>query len=239
MHTIEKHLKITQHTLQKSIIMIASKMISNTIIPLRTSDTGVEALSIMKEFSITHLPIVNDKQLLGLLSEEDIINNIMEEPVGSYNLSVSRAYVKDTDHFYEVLRLLGEHKLTIIPVVDHESNYLGLITQENLLQSFAATGSFMEPGSIVVLEVAKRDYSLAEIGQIVESERAAILSSFVTTNLDNSVVDVTLKINKQEIQHIIASFERYNYKVKGTFFEDQYADSLMDRYDALMAYLNV
>ena len=219
--------------------MIASDLISNTIIPLRTSDTGKDALSTMKDFSITHLPIVNDKQLLGLLSEEDIISHNIEEPVGSYNLSLTRPYVNERDHIYEVMRLLGEYHLTVMPVVDAEDNYLGLITQDDLLQYFAKTGSFMEPGSIIVLEVAKRDYSLAEMSQIVESERAAILSSFVTTNLDNSVADVTLKINKQEIQHIISSFERYDYKVKGTFQEQDYSESLKERYDALMTYLNV
>jgi len=219
--------------------MIARDLISNSIIPLRTSDTGREALSIMKDFSITHLPIVNDKQLLGLLSDEDIINHDIDEPVGSFGLSMIRPYVKEEDHIYEVMRLLGEYQLTIIPVVDIEENYLGLITQEDVLQFFAHAGSFTEPGSVIVLEIAKRDYSLAEMSQIVESERAAILSSFVTTNLDNSVVDVTIKINKQEIQNIIASFERYNYKVKGTFQESEYADNLKERYDALMAYLSV
>ncbi len=219
--------------------MIARDLISNSIIPLRTSDTGREALSIMKDFSITHLPIVNDKQLLGLLSDEDIINHNIDEPVGSFGLSMIRPYVKEGDHIYEVMRLLGEYQLTIIPVVDIEENYLGLITQEDILQFFAHAGSFTEPGSVIVLEIAKRDYSLAEMSQIVESERAAILSSFVTTNLDNSVVDVTIKINKQEIQHIIASFERYNYKIKGTFQESEYTDNLKERYDALMAYLSV
>jgi len=219
--------------------MIARDLISNNIIPLRTSDTGREALTTMKDFSITHLPIVNNKQFLGLLSEEDIITNNVDEAVGSYSLNLNRAYVKETDHVFEVVRLLGEHKLTVIPVVDVEDNYLGLITQEHLLQFFAQAGSFTESGSIIVLEIAKRDYSLAEISQIVESERAAILSTFVTTNLDHSVVDVTIKINKQEIQHIIASFERYNYVVKGTFLEQEYTDSLQERYDALIAYLNV
>ncbi len=219
--------------------MIASTLISNSIIPLRTSDTGREALSLMREFNVTHLPIVNNEQLLGLVSEEDIVNQGIDEDIGSYSLTLNRPYVKGSDHIYDVIRQLGEHHLTVIPVIDYDDNYLGLITQDNLLRFFAEAGSFTEQGSIVVLEIAKRDYSLAEISRIVESENAAILSSFVTTNLDRSVVDVTLKINRKEIQHIIASFERFNYKIKGTFSENDYSDALMDRYDAFIAYLNV
>ena len=219
--------------------MIAGNLISNSIIPLKTSDTGQEALGIMREFGVSHLPIVNNKQFLGLLSEEDIISNNIEEAIGSYRLSLNHPQVREHDHIYEIMRLLGEHYLTMVAVVDSEENYIGLITLEDLLQYFANQGSFTEPGSIVVLEVAKRDYSMSEIAQIVESERAIILSSLINSNIDNSVVEVTLKINRQEIQNIVASFQRYNYVIKGTYYESDYGESLKDRYNALIAYLNV
>lgn len=219
--------------------MLANSLITNGIIPLKTSDTGEEALGIMSEFNLSHYPIVNNEQLLGLISDEDIIGNNIEEPIGSYSLSLSKAFVRDRDHLYEVLRLLGESKLTIIPVVDDEDKYLGIITQNDLLNYFADSGSFTEPGSILVLEVPKRDYSMAEISQIVESEDGVILSSFITTNLDESVVDVTLKINKHQIGPIIANFERYSYKVKFTMQEDEIFDAAKERYDSLMSYLNV
>jgi len=133
--------------------MLANSLITNGIVPLKTSETGEEALGLMSEFNLSHYPIVNNEQLLGLISDEDIIGNNIEEPIGSYSLSLSKAYVRSNDHVYEVLRLLGESK----------------------------SGSFIEPGSILVLEVPKRDYSMAEISQIVESEDGVILSSFITT----------------------------------------------------------
>ncbi len=225
--------------IQKNYTMLASTLISNNIVPLRTSDTGKEALSIMDEFGISHMPIVNNQQLLGLLSEEDIISSGVDEAVGSYQLNLTHPQVREDDHIYEVMRLLGEYHLTVIPVVDLDGNYLGIITLEDLMQFFAKAGSFTEPGSLIVLEIAKRDYTLAEISRIVESENAAVLSSFVTTHLNNETVDVTVKINKQNIQSIIATFERYDYKIKGTFQESDYTDTLQERFDSLMNYLNV
>ncbi len=219
--------------------MIASTLLSMDIVPLRTSDTGSEALSIMSDFYIKHLPIVNNEELLGLLSEDDILDNDVEEAVGSYQLSISKPYVKDNDHLYEVLRMMSDHHLTVVPVVDPEQNYLGLITQEDLLRFFAKSGSFTEPGSIIVIEISKRDYSLSEIARIVESENAAILSSFITTNLESTRVDVTLKINKQDISRILASFVRYEYQIKASFQESQYFNTLSDRFDSLMTYLNI
>ena len=219
--------------------MIAETLISDIILPLRTSDTGEEALGMMNDFYVRHLPIVNNKQLLGVISEEDILDHDVQEAVGSYSLSMNRPYVNIRDHLYEVLRMLAEYHLTVIPVIDDQNDYVGLITLEDLLQFFARTGSFAEPGCILVLEIGKRDYSLSEIARIVESENAAILSSFITSTMSSAVFDVTIKINRQNVQSIIATFERFNYSIKASFNEAEYMDSLKDRFDALMAYLNV
>ena len=48
--------------------MIARKLISNEILPLRTSDTAKQALALMDEYKVFHLPIVNNEELLGLIS---------------------------------------------------------------------------------------------------------------------------------------------------------------------------
>ena len=219
--------------------MIASNLLSQSIVPLRTSDTGEEALSIMSDFYVKHLPIVNNKQLLGLISEDDILNNDIVEAVGSYQLSMSRPYVKDKDHTFEVMSIMSEYNLTVIPVVDNEDNYLGLISQDDLLRFFASIGSFTEPGSIIVIEMSKQDYSLSQISRVVESENAAVLSSFITTNLDSTKIDVTIKINRPDISNILATFQRFDYNVKASFQESEYFDTLKDRYDSLMTFLNV
>ncbi len=219
--------------------MIAESLISNTIIPLRTSDFGEEALKMMEEFYVRHLPIVNNTQLLGLISEEDILDFDPNEAVGSYRLSLTKPYVNGEDHIYEVMRQLAQHELTLIPVVDNDHNYLGVITQEDLLKYFAATTSFAESGSILVLEINKRDYSMSEIARIVESENAHVLSIFVTSNPDSTQMEVTLKVNTQNIQPLVATFQRFDYLIKASFNEMDYFDTLKERFDSLMSYLNV
>ncbi|MCB0586459.1 MAG: CBS domain-containing protein, partial [Phaeodactylibacter sp.] len=62
---------------------------------------------------------------------------------------------------------------------------------------------------------------------------------FITTNLESTRVDITIKINRQNIQTIIATFERFDYDIKASFNEADYVGSLQERYDALMSYLNV
>ena len=219
--------------------MVAQELISTSVLPLRTSDTGAFALSIMNEFYVKHLPIVNDDHLLGLISEEDVLNHDSEEAVGSYNLSLNRPYVNSGDHLFDVMRVMSEFNLTVVPVVEAEDRYVGLITQEDLIQYYASSFSFAERGSIIVLEMAKSEYSLSTLSQIVESENGVVLSTFITTEADSPRVLVTLKINKQDISSILAAFQRYDYSIHATFTETDYYDTLKERYDMLMSYLNV
>ena len=219
--------------------MIASQLLSNDLVPLRTSDTGEDALAMMRDFLVQHLPIVNDRALLGLLSEDDVLDHDVNDAVGSYALSLPYARVRDGDHLYEVMRLVAEYDLTAVPVVEHNGDYGGLITAADLLNYYARTATFTETGSILVLEVQRRDYALSEIARIAESENAIILSSFVESMGEGSLLQVTIKVNHEHVEGIISTFQRYGYEVKATFNEGVAVDTLRERYDALISYLNV
>jgi CBS domain-containing protein len=127
----------------------------------------------------------------------------------------------------------------VIPVVDDTERFVGIITQEDLIAYYANSYSFKEPGSIIIIEAAKRGYSLSEIARIVELENASVLASFLTEQKDSELILITLKLNQQDISTIIASLERYEYKIKASFTEETYDDNLQTRYDQLMKYLDV
>lgn len=220
--------------------MIASQLISHKVPPLKTSDTGRKALHWMNELHVRHLPIVNNEQFLGLISEEDVLNfNDPDEPIGGHSLSLRRPFVVEDEHLYDVIKVAVNQELTVVPVVDLNEVYLGVISLEDLLKFFAQTGSLADPGTILVLEMSKRDYALSEIARLVESEKAMVLSAYVTSRPESPNMEITLKINSQSIKHIVATFERFGYIVKASFQESDYVDGLKERFNALMNYLNV
>jgi CBS domain-containing protein len=219
--------------------MIARELISGDIVPLKTSNTGEDALAMMSDYHVRHLPIVNNRQLLGLISEDEILEYDTDEAVGSYELQILHPFVHDKDHIYDIMRLMNDHRLTVIPVIDKENNFLGVVSLNDLLKYFAESASFSEAGSVLVLSVNKYNYSLAQITRIVESEGAQILNSFITSHPDSTELEITLKINRQDIGKIIASFNRFDYEIVASFSESEYMDSLQEHYDSLMSYLNI
>jgi CBS domain-containing protein len=220
--------------------MVAFELIADAIPPVHTSDSVQKVLDRMAEFRVRHLPIVNEDQFLGLISDNDLIEVAdYETPIGALALSLVNPYVLEDQHIYDVIRLFYEQQLTVVPVLDVKKNYLGLISINMMNEYFAQLTSATEPGGIIVLEISNKNNSLAHMAQIVESDNAQVLSSYVRSFPDSTRLEVTLKINKLDISTIIASFMRYEYVVKATFNHTDDNDSSKDRYDSLMNYLNL
>lgn len=220
--------------------MFAEEIISNEIAPIKTDDTLQKALDRMNEFKLKHIPVVSDGQFLGLLAEDDLLEihyyNILVKEV---SVNLLNAFVFTNAHTYDVIRLLGSLKLTVVPVLDQQKNYTGLITINNIISSVAELYAVNEPGGIIVLEISNRDNSLAHIAQIVEADNAQILSSYVSSFEDSTRLEITLKVNKTEITSLVASFERYDYQVKEVYNNTQIDDGSQERFDSFMNYLNV
>jgi CBS domain-containing protein len=220
--------------------MLAKEMISDVIPSLRTSDTGISALNWMDIFKVSHLPIVNDIDFLGLVSETDIYDlNQPEEPIGNHQLSLVRPYINENQHILEAMEMASRLKLSLVPVLDHRKHYLGVITITEMLHYFADFAALKNPGGIVVLQLNHNDYSLAQIAQIVEGNDAKILGTFLASNQDTTQIELSLKLNVTDLTSIIQTFNRYNYTVKGSYMKhDEEEDLLEDRYNLLMKYLN-
>jgi len=220
--------------------MLARELISDVVTALKTSDTGTSALSWMEVFRVKHLPIVNHREFLGLISDSDIYDlNDPDEPVGNHNLSLQKPYVKEEQHIYEVIELMSRMELTLVPVLNQEKQYLGVITQEDLTRKFAHLSAMQQPGGIIELEMLQHDYSLSEISQIVESNNGRILSLYVAASDDNSRLRVTLKINLTDITSILETLNRYNYSVVSAHLNSEDLDEFyQERFDGFLKYLN-
>ncbi len=215
-------------------------MISEIIPALKTSDTGITALNWMDVFKVSHLPIVNDKEFLGLISEADIYDiNMPEEPLGNHPLSLLRPYVSENQHVFEIMEVASRLKLSIVPVLDDKKNFLGVITIMDLLHYFAELSALRTPGGIIVIELNSNDFSMSQISQIVEGNDAKILGAYITSHLDSTKLELTIKLNVTDLTSIIQTFNRYNYTIRGSYMKFDEEEELLDeRYDLLMRYLN-
>ncbi|MFK5855730.1 MAG: CBS domain-containing protein [Bacteroidota bacterium] len=220
--------------------MNAAQLMTEEILPLSLSDTANEALNRMNEYKVTHFPVADEGKFIGVISEKNIYNheNINRELQKEF-IYFDNYYVNEQQYIYDVLKLANNQKLSLIPVVDGKGLYVGSITQNNIISFFAKSMSVDLPGGVIVLEVSINDYSLTEIANIVESNNAKVLSSYIVSDVNSTKLEVIVKVSKLELSSLLQTFERYGYQVNASFGEEIDYDELKDNYDSLINYLNV
>ena len=220
--------------------MHASDLITPDIQALATTDDIGRALDWMEEFKVSHLPVVDAGRLVGLVKDQDLVDrNDPAAPVSTVMSNTELVYARSGLHIYEGMKLVSARGLSLGPRLDELGRYKGAITEHQALRRLAQVTNIHEPGSVVVLEMNQVDYSLHEIARIVEGNDGKILSAYSSTLPGTNRVEVTLKINREDISGILQAFERYDYFVKSTYQGSRFHDDLRDRYEELMRYLDI
>lgn len=219
--------------------MLNKELISSTIPTLNLEDPVAQALELMSEFHVSQLPVVDNEKYLGLVFEEDLMNVDENAVLKTIDTHFSKVAVNANSHFIEAVQTVNDYNLSIVPVVDKESEFIGAIPADVLLRELGKITGASIPGGVIVLEMEQRSFSFSELSKLVETNDAQItqLNSYWDTN--SNAFLVTLKINKFEISDIIATFQRYEYTVKYYFGEELYVNELKSNYDHLMNYLNI
>jgi len=221
--------------------LIAEKLISDVVPSVKSSELGQKALSWMDVFRVSHIPVVDNNQFVGLISDKiiydfDLHDKAIEQNMDKLNL----IHVHKDQHIFEVGVLMYKLKLSVLPVLDTDHYYLGVITLYDLARRFANLFSMHEAGGVIVLEMNVNDYSLTQISEIIENNGAKILSSFMDKKPGTTNLDVILKLDKEELSPIIQALMRYDYNVKAVYFDhSMLSDLYQDRYDQFMKFMNL
>lgn len=195
----------------------------------------------MEIFRINHLPVVDDHQYLGLISDKVIYDlNLIDKKMDECREYLVLAHVHSNQHIYEVASVMSGLKLSLVPVLDLKHGYMGVISVMDLSQKFANLVAVNEPGGIIVLELTPIDYSLSQIAQIVESNDAKVLSLYTYKEEDSKGLMVTLKVNQVDLSPLIQTFVRYDYSIRAVFMDESILSNMYDdRYNQLMKYMNI
>jgi hypothetical protein len=125
-----------------------------------------------------------------------------------------------------------------MPVLNDKKKYVGYYELNDILEMFSASPFLFNEGVSIVVEKNKKDFSISEVSQIVESNDGKILGLYISSEISDTM-QVTIKINSEDINEIIQTFRRYNYNVISEHKDDFYLQDLKDRSDYLQKYLDM
>jgi len=220
--------------------MLTIDLASQTLPYLRLNDKVHQALQLMNDNQVAHLPIVDGDKYAGIISEDDLLLSENDNAsLGELQQSFGNASVKSDEHFLRAIQVAAENGLSVVPIVDNGNDIVGSVTYNDLLKYASEFMSLHEPGGLIVLEMGSNQYSFSEITKILETNDAQITQLNTLNNPETGMMRVTIRINKPDVSDIVAAFQRYEYDVKYYFGEELYANELRTNYDNLMNYLKI
>lgn len=220
--------------------MLAQELTNNLLPQLQLTDTVSKALQLMNDFKMTHLPVVAEDKYLGMISEDDLIDEENKKiAIEFFQNDFIPASVTFNKHFLNAVTVSNQYRTNVIPVVNETNEFIGTIAGQELLLALGNFSGANETGAVIVLEMERSRFSISEISRIVESDGAVILHLNITIKPDTALMQVTIHLNKREIAVIIAAFERYEYSVSFYSGEQLFENEIDNNYRHLMNYLDI
>ncbi len=134
---IHKNMSIEEQARQVAIVKRAENGMIYDPVTIKRGSTVKDALDMMAEFHIGGIPVVDDdNKLVGIVTNRDLrfqtnMNELIDHVMTSEQLVVTHQQT-DLDH---ASRILMEHKIEKLPVVDDENHLIGLITYKDITKA--------------------------------------------------------------------------------------------------------
>lgn len=195
--------------------MQAADYIHPRIPALQVTDPAGTALRWMEELGVDTLPVSEEAVFMGFVVDEILLEqDQLDTPLGQVELESRSCWVQADAHLYDLLRVADEHQSKWIAVVDRDHHLVGVASTQDALAAYANSLSIHSQGSVLVLSLQMKDYQLSEIARLVESENTKIVSCLLNSDpMDPQQLDVTLKLDRQDLRHVKATLQRFGYQV--------------------------
>ncbi len=105
-------------------------------VTLNANATVLDALNMMKEYSIGGIPVVDiNKKLVGIVTNRDLrFEREMQKPISEVMTSDNLITTTEFTDFEKAAELLQQYKIEKLPVVDNNYRLVGLITYKDIIK---------------------------------------------------------------------------------------------------------
>ena len=118
--------------------MIARELISDNIPPIKPEDSGLRALKWMEEFKVSHLPVVDGRTFVGIISDNDILDmEVPEQPISTIAEMLDKVFINENKHYYDALKIISDEHLSVLPVLADDGQYVGSISVNHIIEKLS------------------------------------------------------------------------------------------------------
>lgn len=208
--------------------MQIKNLMSEDIITVDKDQNLSDALKLLRKHNVSRLPVTNNKELVGIISERDIaakLGSAKYESMPASRLHISSVMVKDvitvpeTMQLDEVARLMLENGIGSVPVMDEDDKMVGIVSKADFVTLAVGIAfdkitvkEIMTKDLVVVsptdrLVHARRQMMEAHVGRVPVVDEEDLKGMVTSKDLMRAFIDFRKKVpekyQKSQIKEVL------------------------------------
>lgn len=189
---------------------------SQKVITVTPETTIQEAIELMRRHSIRHLPVVEDEDLVGWVSEGDIrgayLASLIEDIRVKDVMITDPITIGPEADLEEAAELLYRHGIGGIPVVEGR-HLVGVVTVTDIMAAFIQIMGILKESSRLDVILGGKPRAFEEVSEIIRRHGAEIISVGISGPEDKSKRVYFLRLTKCDVRAIAEDVQRAGYRV--------------------------
>ncbi|MBC8287439.1 MAG: CBS domain-containing protein [Nitrospinae bacterium] len=207
--------------------MIVDEIMTRKVITIKSGDTLYKAQGLMVKNSIRHLPVVQGKELEGIITESDVRSAFIAKNSSSTNITVlDPKKMKVTDYMTrnpqtvgsetnieDAALLIYKNKIGSLPVIDGK-NLVGIISILDMLGLFIDMMGIIHSSSRVDIIMDKDPKNFESVSKVIHDEGMNIISVGMAPYAKNKKKQVYFfRLDLCETAGLVKKIEKAGFKV--------------------------
>lgn len=222
--------------------MLVGKALDTTTPVLTKEQSIAEARPQMELLEVAIMPVVEAQT--GKLAGQVSFSQLAE--AGEHVETISELTLQEPvkifkrQHLFNAIQLMLMHELSMVPVINDDWIYQGIIHKKHVLESLTHMLNITEFGSIITIELQQNDFTLSQIVHIIETEGGKILGITVERpDAESKTYEISIKLNLKNVGPVASSLRRHDYKIVTEAESEPAQVDLETRADELIKFLEV
>lgn len=205
--------------------MIVEEIMKTQVATLTTQNSILDAVYLMEQKKIRHIPIVNeDQHVVGIITDRLIRDaapsifyaeehrDVLHKPVHTI-MKTDIITGHPLDFVEEIAALFYEHHISCLPILK-DKKLAGIITETDLLHTLVKLTGAHQPGSQIEIRVPNIAGMLSDIASVIRNRRANILSVLVYPDQkDEKYKIIVFRLETMNPTKIIGDLKNAGYNV--------------------------
>lgn len=183
-----------------------------------TIDRGAllqEAVELMKRHNIRHLPVTEDNELVGFVTESDLRQfsfPSMVEDIPVHQVMVTNPITVDCNIGIDVAaKIIHDNKIGGLPVLD-KGRLIGVITASDVLSAFIEVMGVLHSSTRLDLRIDESKGGVDDVVKIIKDTNGEVVNVAMDSHSGKNKV-YYFRLENCDIEPIVAAIEAAGHKV--------------------------